>query len=330
MKISKTFKKIIVPWVQHFQEKPIEAGLSLEEKLEELSVTLIKNYTWPKIWNQPPFLLPFKEKHAEKINAILIKSWETQGSTVKEMPFYDHTPECTLLCDAGRVIPGQIKYYLDCLGVSQDIKRIVGVMEVPALGPVVGTFLQVQGKFDKFPIDNTFSAVFDKHSKDQYHQRMMFEVKRLDFKYLDKDPKFEPRCRVDRISLEDQRVLYGPDEKIEQFNAFVSACRYSAQYHMYDILMRRFIKEKFGIEIQSLLRKWSKLCWNCSAQPESKLKICSVCKIASYCGKECQALDWKVHKLLHIIQRGADHSVLHEVMKTIGFRQFEVEVPEGF
>ena len=31
----------------------------------------------------------------------------------------------------------------------------------------------------------------------------------------------------------------------------------------YDFEMRKFIKEKFGVEIESPVKKWSKLCWNC-------------------------------------------------------------------
>ena len=30
----------------------------------------------------------------------------------------------------------------------------------------------------------------------------------------------------------------------------------------YDFEMRKFIKEKFGVEIESPVKKWSKLCWN--------------------------------------------------------------------
>ena len=32
---------------------------------------------------------------------------------------------------------------------------------------------------------------------------------------------------------------------------------------------------------------------------ENQLKFCGTCRMACYCGVECQQSDWKVHKLLH-------------------------------
>ena len=69
---------------------------------------------------------------------------------------------------------------------------------------------------------------------------------------------------------------------------------------LYDINMRKFIKVKYGVEIENLAKKWIKLCWNCFAAAE-ELKMCSKCKAARYCGKDCQVQDWKAHKMLHKI-----------------------------
>ena len=77
---------------------------------------------------------------------------------------------------------------------------------------------------------------------------------------------------------------------------------------MHDTKMRKFIKEKYGVEIESLAKKWSKLCWNCFAAAEN-LKKCSKCRIARYCGKDCQAQDWKK---VHMI-----HSSCYAIYKTI-------------
>ena len=37
----------------------------------------------------------------------------------------------------------------------------------------------------------------------------------------------------------------------------------------------------------------------CRSDDASQLKFCGTCRMACYCGAECQQADWKVHKLLH-------------------------------
>ena len=98
-----------------------------------------------------------------------------------------------------------------------------------------------------------------------------------------------------------EKRLYGKDEKAEQISVYLEAMPFLieklAGSTMYDTEMRKFIKQKYGVEIESLAKKWSKLCWNCFAAVEN-LKKCSKCRIARYCGKDCQAQDWKkVHKI---------------------------------
>ena len=59
---------------------PIEALIARQKRLETLSVVLSykwDDYPYSKL---PTSLLPKTAKNAEVINAILIKSWEIQGS----------------------------------------------------------------------------------------------------------------------------------------------------------------------------------------------------------------------------------------------------------
>ena len=108
--------------------------------------------------------------------------------------------------------------------------------------------------------------------------------------------------------MKTERLVFGPDEKAEQFFVYNSVTELvkpvplvmtsSKGFALYDIKMRQFIKEKHGMEIESLAKKWSKLCWSCFA-PSEDLKKCSKCRIARYCGKKCQVADWKVHKIAH-------------------------------
>lgn len=67
----------------------------------------------------------------------------------------------------------------------------------------------------------------------------------------------------------------------------------------YQELMRDYMKKTFRVQPEDLRMKWKKLCWNCFKTEEGELKTCSVCKVAKYCNKDCQAKDWRYHKLLH-------------------------------
>ena len=102
------------------------------------------------------------------------------------------------------------------------------------------------------------------------------------------------------IVLENERLRHGDDDKAEQIFVLREAKANKLMFNasmMYYTDMRKFIKERFGVEIVSLAKKWIKLCWKCFAAFEN-LKKCSKCRAARYCGKECQVLDWKTHKVV--------------------------------
>ena len=87
----------------------VEATFKKEKALE--SIELKKNFVWSKFWNVPPFLIPNNEKDAEMINAILIKSWETQGSSCPELPQRYH-PDDILLNLVCYQTNGFLNYYM--------------------------------------------------------------------------------------------------------------------------------------------------------------------------------------------------------------------------
>ena len=103
------------------------------------------------------------------------------------------------------------------------------------------------------------------------------------------------------IGSKNLRLVCGQDEKMEQRLAYVVTCNFNVGFTLYDIEMRKYIKEKYGVELESLPKKWSRLCWNCFDNKED-LKKCSNCQIAQYCTKDCQRQDWKVHKVLHSME----------------------------
>ena len=110
--------------------------------------------------------------------------------------------------------------------------------------------------------------------------------------------------------MENERLLFGDDDKSEQMSLLIAADAQNVSFDktlMYDTQMRNFIKKEYGIEIENLAKKWSRLCWNCFAEVEN-LKKCAKCRTARYCGKDCQVQDWKkVHKIGHVILQRFDY-----------------------
>ena len=64
------------------------------------------------------------------------------------------------------------------------------------------------------------------------------------------------------------------------------------------------------ITVKCSVHKWEegeeKICWNCHAsvsEPGVKLLMCSSCRKARYCDKECQVQDWGRHKEFCVIRK---------------------------
>ena len=271
------------------------------------------------------------KKKAEIINEILIKSWETQGSlcpgfasVVKELRGNRGNkkleeviyPPKVLVTSRPHEINTLLMYYLKNLDIGVNMKRVVGSIHsthrfvYSFLVLNVGDLLATEWShlLADHSIDNTFS---EGEMKLYTHEpKKMFEIN-LKSKYIDGDPanpEYKGTTGAFTGSLKDERLVYGPDEKAEQIFVYHSVKELidyvpdmmisSKGLALYDIKMRQFIKEKHGVEIENLAKKWSKLCWSCFA-PSQDLKKCSKCRISRYCGKKCQVQDWKVHKIVH-------------------------------
>merc|ERR1712226_1232163 len=81
-----------------------------------------------------------------------------------------------------------------------------------------------------------------------------------------------------------------------------NSCRHddiNAGVVMYDIIMRKFIKDNFEVEVVSPVVEMETRCWGCGEEKD-KLSLCSGCQFARYCGKDCITQDWaEFHKLMH-------------------------------
>ena len=306
---SKEIEAIRERWIVDSAKDRIEATFQKEKALA--SIKIEPNFRWQQFWTTPPFLIPEKEVDSDIINTILIKSWETQGSACPDLVrcfTYDD-----ILSEKGNFkMTAFLFYYLKKIpGIRKDITRVVGIQEyVDGNGMGAGSWL----KIGQHKIENTFHYnVWNQVGADPF-RFMMWKIgtklieadptkAKLDFgtEYLRKHGHCYPK--VDGIDDKKIGLVCGPDEKMEQKLAFEKSCNFNERRIIYDIKMREFIKEKYGVEIESLANKWSRMCWNCFTTPAECLLRCSKCDIAKYCGKTCQREDWKVHKELHGLEK---------------------------
>ena len=128
------------------KEDPIEDLIEFQAAVENLPVN---EFLYSKL---PTSLLPKTVKNAEVINAILIKSWEIQGS---------HCPEVTgsvlLMSNNCLSVHAYLMYYFKSMNIADNMERIIGSLDQKNafdLGQViVHSFLKIGDHI----IDNTFN-----------------------------------------------------------------------------------------------------------------------------------------------------------------------------
>ena len=137
-------------WETLQKEDPIEAMIALQKRLETFSV--VRRYKWDFYMYStlPTSLLPKTVKNAEIINAILVKSWEMQGSHCPKIP--GSAPLVSKNCVA---IHSFLMHYFKSMNIADNMERIIGSNVAFALG--FGTFLHSYLKIGGHIIDNTFN-----------------------------------------------------------------------------------------------------------------------------------------------------------------------------
>jgi len=305
------------------QKDPIKAMIEIEKDLETL--TLVHNHIWRKEWKDSPHLLPKYAKNWEIINDILIKSWETQASSCRDI---SQEEDMVLLSGQIKDVHGMLLYYFKCLNVADDIKQVIGVIDSGNNKTIypngyVGT-AQMSTSFLKTGFGNVIENVYSNNNTLRYNMDLC--------EYIDEDPahpRFTSNPRfISRVGAKNERLLFTPDEEMEKHTAFYTHLYENQSFNvaLYDVKMRKYIKEKYGVEIESLVKKWSKLCWNCF-KPFEDLKKCAKCKIAVYCGKKCQAQDWKTHKIRHDLFYGCVKSLM-EMPRYVNISNLESLAPK--
>ena len=165
-----------------FKEDPIEALITFQKHTEMFSVVEATSYKWDDYLfsKLPTSLLPKTVKNAEVINAILIKSWEIQGSHLLKIP---GSPAAPLMSRNCREIHVFLMHYFKSMGIADNMERIIGSVDLPpGFGPpFVHSFL----KIDDHIIDNTIDA-------DQIEYWKNIPIKTFEWhsawKYNDSDP----------------------------------------------------------------------------------------------------------------------------------------------
>merc|ERR1712062_938045 len=200
-------------WETLQKEDPIEAMIALQKRLETFSV--VRSYKWDDYMYStlPTSLLPKTVKNAEIINAILVKSWEMQGSHCPKLP--GSGPLVSRNCEA---VHSFLMYYFKSMNVADNMERIIGSARCEN-GTIVHSFLKIGDHI----IDNTFIE----SNMENWNNipRKMFKAY-LALKYNDgdpSDPKFGVLRHSSEIGLENERLLFGDDDKSEQMSLLIAA-----------------------------------------------------------------------------------------------------------
>ena len=179
------YQKIQKKWAPIAKKDPIEAPLAVEKDLGRIPV--VRGSKWGDSFfsELPTSNVPKNVKNAETINAILVKSYETQGS-------YFMTVNHTLTLVApwfGRIVNGLLMYYFRSMNMADNMERIVGLLRRTKV--VAHSWL----KLNDHVIDNTMApfsfGTEDEKSFNDY----------LTSKYIETDPS-DPEYVVNPLSSE--------------------------------------------------------------------------------------------------------------------------------
>ena len=179
------YQKIQKKWAPIAKKDPIEAPLAVEKDLGRIPV--VRGSKWGDSFfsELPTSNVPKNVKNAETINAILVKSYETQGSYFMTV---NHTLTPLAAPWFGRIVNGLLMYYFKRMNMAENMERIVGLLRRTKV--VAHSWL----KLNDHVIDNTMApfsfGTEDEKSFNDY----------LTSKYIDTDPA-DPEYEVNPLCL---------------------------------------------------------------------------------------------------------------------------------
>jgi len=282
---------------------------SVQEWLSTLDMqkcVMWSNSSLPEKLKSPPFRIPTSHPKADQINKVLEESLLIQSSTIPNEDVW-FSLNHFIISNSCMAISGFLAKYLSALGV-EDVKIVHGVLKFPkhpeGKKGIRHVFLDIDGHF----IDNTYIHFRDDKTPDEnFDTFLKFSHDTKLPQNYSRDPK---DTSVDLLHGSDMHVhgdtnvQYVESSCKDTFNAhkFLAYIKKGVDLnpgpHVYDTLMRHFIKEEFDLDIPDVSEEMEKKCWSCEAK-SNDLKTCTGCKVARYCNKECLTADWNIHKIAH-------------------------------
>jgi len=283
------------------------ANLSFGELLHLLRKKAVLGRGIPAKYDTPPWRLPATHASSNLVNSLLNHSMAVQAANIPGSgEFQDF-----ILSNSSLAVAGLLRHYLSLLGLQADI--VFGVLlweEAARAGEddFEGT-PHVWLRIDNNPIDNTHVAF----PADGDNLEYFFECKRLN-SYLAEDPlKTKKRLFLGQDTGEEGAGTETVHHNLKvlqtySFPAHIDKYLAVALHHaelnpslkLYHLLMMDWVKARLEEVPKDLEAGLSVACWACKKEADQDtLKTCTDCKVARYCDRDCQRMEWKVHKLLH-------------------------------
>jgi len=287
--------------------------------LESNDLTTSVNWSKPMPVNLtcPPWRVPETLLRSKDINTLLEYSMLVQSSTIQtKMTSADdlHLLELNyfILSNASLSVSGLLSRYLKSIGISST--TVCGIfkpsVDFAGLKGAPCVFLKV----DSNVVDNTYLHQTEKATQKKNVKDFFSIIPKLRTAkaYIEESPS---KTKIEMVGKKD--LGENPEDSVEYLekcceselnmlkhlaNAFNND-DVNVGIVIYDKLMRKFIKEKFEVEVEDVVEEMIKKCWGCGEGKE-KLSACSGCQFARYCGKECITREWAdMHKVMHRVNK---------------------------
>ncbi len=233
----------------------------------------------------PPHLASTSCEDADKINKVLRHSIRVQGGSTESGLHF-------LLSNACLTTAGLVRHYLTALDVDSDV--VAGYITSTNLEFSIPVWLEI----DNEVINTSFVYSEDDQYLFSHLTRENFQKNSDKTKYLGEDGASGVPAEIVKEAFEEMTVS-GNNDNIGKSVTF--SLNYGPEsLLLYHEEMCDYVKNEFGIGVPDMEEEWRTKCWKClEAMPKSRLKRCSGCNVAVYCGTKCQKADWKDHRKQH-------------------------------
>jgi len=263
------------------------------------------NTRLPVHLNCPPWRLPASHREAAKINLLLEQSLLFQASTLpSEADVFPHLKHSILSNNA--------------LEVSTLLRKCISKLNVKALvicglfkGPRGNAFPHVFLDIDGHIIDNSYTHLEEKWTPEMNMEAFVerFSQRKQLENYVRESPSGTKLAIIGKEFLGEKfnqmdinyLEIVCQTEMNQDKHLAMQICKYGGNLgvFLFDLLMRNFINETYGVCLEPVEKEMAGKCWSCGLAGED-LKTCTGCKIGMYCDKNCLQDDWMdMHKLMH-------------------------------